>query len=109
MRLTAKKVVTMTAVACMVGMLAVGNAWAGRVAKRQVRQQSRIVHGVHKGELTKREVRGLEKEQRRIQRSKRRAWSDGQLTRKERGKLELRQDRASYRIYRAKHNDRSRN
>ncbi|RLB14961.1 MAG: hypothetical protein DRG63_07660 [Deltaproteobacteria bacterium] len=80
-------------------------ALAGRVVRRQVRQQKRIYQGVASGELTYRETRRLEREQVRIQRTKRRAWSDGQLTPRERVHLELMQDKASADIYRLKHND----
>ena len=103
-----KKVWIATAVLTMVGMLGIHSAWAGRVAKRQIRQDARIVQGVKSGELTRGETRQLAKQQHRIQRAKHRAWSDGTLTRKEKAGLELRQDKASANIYRLKHNDRDR-
>jgi len=80
-------------------------ALAGRVVRRQVRQQKRIHQGIRSGELTCRETRRLEREQIRIQRTKRRAWSDGKLTPRERLRLEIMQDKASADIYRLKHND----
>lgn len=83
-------------------------ARAGRVGKRQCRQSSRIARGVKSGQLTRGETRALACEQRRIQRTKARAWSDGRLTRRERVHLEMMQCRASRHIYRLKHNDNTR-
>jgi hypothetical protein len=87
------------------GLISVEAAMAGRVGNRQIRQQKRIHQGIHSGELTGREVRALQREQRHVQRSKRRAWSDGELTPGERIRLEHKQDRASRHIYRFKHNE----
>jgi len=80
-------------------------AMAGIVAKRQIRQQKRIYQGVRCGELSWAETRRLEREQIRVQRTKRRAWKDAELTPGERVHLERMQDRASHRIFRLKHND----
>ena len=80
-------------------------ALAGRVGKRQIHQQKRIHQGVKSGELTWGETRKLERQQVRVQRTKRRVWSDGNLTPGERVHLEKMQDRSSHRIYRLKHND----
>ncbi len=80
-------------------------ALAGRVANRQIRQQRRIHQGIRSGELTRREIRRLERDQFKIQRFKRNAWSDGRLTPRERVRLEHGQNRASRHIYRLKHND----
>lgn len=93
-------------IACLVGAFAFCDvALAGRIARRQIRQQKRIHQGIASGELTCRETRRLEREQVRIQRAKRRAWSDGRLTPRERVRLEVMQDKASADIYRLKHND----
>lgn len=81
---------------------------AGRVWNRQKHQGKRIHQGVASKELTFRETKSLAKEQRRIQKSKKQAWSDGELTKRERARLELQQDKASARIYRLKHNDQTR-
>jgi len=86
------------------GLLLTDAAFAGRVGKRQVRQQKRIYQGIASDQLSAKEVRRLQREQRRIQRSKRKARSDGELTAKERLRLERQQNRASRHIYRAKHN-----
>ncbi len=95
----------MVTVMMLTGFIFIDFAEAGRVGKRQVRQQKRIHHGVANGELTKGEAVRLEKQQIHIQRAKKRAWSDGKLTPKERIRLEKKQDRASRNIYRKKHND----
>lgn len=89
----------------MVSFVWIDAAFAGRVKNRQIKQQKRIHQGIHSGELTKGEVHKIQREQKRLQKSKRQAWSDGKLTPKERVRLEHRQDRASRHIYRAKHND----
>jgi hypothetical protein len=86
-------------------IVCVSPAMAGRVVDRQVNQQKRIHKGVHSGELTGREVWGLEKEQRHVQRLQKKAWSDGVLTPKERVRLEHQQNKANGHIYRLKHND----
>ncbi len=81
---------------------------AGRAGKRQKYQGKRIHQGVASKQLTYRETKSLAKQQRRIQQSKKQAQSDGKITKKERVRLEIQQDKASARIYRLKHNDRTR-
>jgi hypothetical protein len=80
-----------------------------KVTKRQVVQKKRIKGGVNNGELTKGEVAQLGKQQRSINRSKRRAKADGQVTRGERVVLHKRQNNASKNIARKKNNRRDRN
>ncbi len=72
----------------MISFVFIGSAMAGRVKDRQVNQQKLIHQGIHSGELSGREVRVLEKEQRQVQRTKKRAWSDGVSTTKERAHIE---------------------
>lgn len=74
------------------------------VKDRQVRQQKRIVKGVSDGELSKKEVKVLERQQRRINRSKRKAKADGKVTKAESATLHARQNRAGRKIRRAKNN-----
>ncbi len=76
--------------------------------KRQARQQRRIEQGWHSGELTRKELKRLRKNQRRIARLERRFASDGHFSRKERRAMTEALDEASSRIYRKKHNDRYR-
>jgi len=83
----------------------INSAIAAETAKRQIRQQKRIHQGIASGELTKGEVRRMERQQVKIQRAKQRAKSDGQVTVAERARLNARQDRSSARIYKMKHND----
>lgn len=80
-------------------------ALAGRIVNRQVRQRERIHQGIRSGELTRREAGCLERRQDSIQRHKKIAWSDGKLTPRERALMERNQNRASKNIYRLKHND----
>jgi hypothetical protein len=74
-----------------------------RVGKRQVQQQARIKEGVKSGELTRREVRRLEREQAKIAVDKAKAKSDGVVTPAERAKLTREQNRASRHIVKQKH------
>ncbi|MFO7965492.1 MAG: hypothetical protein R6U50_16325 [Desulfobacterales bacterium] len=104
-----KKAVALAAALAMVGSIGAQSAWAGRVAKRQARQDVRIMRGVKSGELTRCEARHLIKQQRRIHRAKRWAWSDGHLTRKEKAGLRHLQDKTGRHIYRLKHNNHHRN
>ena len=83
-------------------------AFAGRILDRQIMQQRRIHQGIKSGELTRCEIKRVERAQNRIQRQKKRDWSDGQLTTRERLRLEHEQDRAGRHIYQLKHNDRKR-
>ena len=103
------KVIAVMATMGLIGTIGIGSAWAGRIGDRQVNQHKRIARGVVSGELTRGEARVLVKEQRKIQRTKVRAWSDGRLTPRERVKIERRQDNASRRIYGLKHNAGDRN
>ncbi len=80
-----------------------------KVTKQQKNQQKRIVEGAASGELTKAEVKELERQQRAINRNKRKAKADGVVTRRERAKLNRQQKNASGNIYRKKHNKKDRN
>ena len=102
-----KQAIVMIAIV-MFGLAAVGDAFAGRAANRHVRQAERIGQGIRSGELTRPETAALKKEQWRIVKFKRHAWADGVFTPRERACVERRQNRASARIYRFKHNDFSR-
>lgn len=82
-----------------------GLAGAQNVARREWRQQERIAQGVHSGSLTPGETARLERQQRSIRREVRRDRADGHgFTRAERAHAQARQDRASARIHRLKHN-----
>jgi hypothetical protein len=79
-----------------------------RYDRRQAHQKERIKQGVRSGELTRRETGGLVRGQVRVNRMERRAEADGKVTRKERLRLERAQNKQSRRIFRKKHNRRSR-
>ena len=90
-------------------MLAGLSVWAQepgtpRADARQNAQRVRIHKGRADGELTKGETSLLNKEQRHIRRSERRAKTDGNVTVAERRKLDRKQDRANRHIQRAKNN-----
>lgn len=76
----------------------------GPYARRQHQQVERIDQGVRCGEVTRREYRHLENEQRWIRKFRRHSLADGWLSRGERQYLHRMQERASGDIYRAKHN-----
>ncbi|HKK74836.1 MAG TPA: hypothetical protein VJ953_07190 [Saprospiraceae bacterium] len=80
-----------------------------KASKRQVVQTKRIKQGVKTGELTRGEVAVLGKQQRSINRSKRSAKADGQVTRAERVQIQNRQNRANRNIKRKKNNKRAQN
>ena len=70
------------------------------------RPARRIYRGAVQGELTNRELRRLDRQQRRIDRAQWRAARDGYITREERRRIERKQDRAGRNIYRKTHNSR---
>ena len=78
-----------------------------QVTKRQVKQETRIGQGVKSGELTAGETRRLERQQKKIAVDKSKAKADGVVTPAERAKLTHEQNRASRKIYRMKHNDKT--
>jgi hypothetical protein len=79
-----------------------------RFDHRQDRQQQRIENGVSSGALTAPEALRLGREQARLTRAEARVEADGKLTPKEAVALEKRQDVASRRIFREKHDAQSR-
>lgn len=97
-----RAIILVAAVAIGVASLAAQTA-TPRVTKRQVQQQARIKEGVKSGELNRREVRRLEREQAKIAIDKAKAKSDGVVTPAERAKLKREQNRASRHIARQKH------
>lgn len=77
--------------------------------KREENQKDRIKQGVKSGELTKKETKNLAKDQAGIRAKEKKAKSDGDVTAKERAKIQKEQNEASRDIYRSKHNKRDRN
>lgn len=76
------------------------------IRQREFNQQRRIANGVRTGQLRPRQAARLERQQRSIHREARvmRARDNGRLTMHDRRVLTHRQNMASHRIYRAKHN-----
>lgn len=72
--------------------------------KRQKAQRARIVQGRIDGDLTKKEVAHLKRQQRNIQRSECMAKADGVVTRKEQQMIHNKQQHANRSIRRARHN-----
>jgi hypothetical protein len=85
-----------------------GFAQTPKITERQKNQQKRILKGVKSGELTAKEFLKLEKEQLRIQKAKKDARADGNVTNKERAKITISQLKANNHIFRAKHNKKDR-
>lgn len=79
------------------------------VSKTQVKQQKRIKQGVQSGELTRREIRTLQRQQAQVQRTKRKAKADGVVTPRERIIINNKQKRASVNIARQKNDAQDRN
>ncbi len=79
-----------------------------RMEQHLEKQHYRIRDGIDKGELTRKEARHLQKQQRFIMRLTHKFMYDGYLDRYEASKLRDVLERASRRIYHLKHNDRSR-
>ena len=77
------------------------------IHQRQRDQQARIGQGVKSGQLTGGETRQLERQQARIQATKKADKADGNMTPQERAQLTRMQNRASRDIYRDKHNART--
>lgn len=79
-----------------------------RIEQRIKNQHYRIRDGIGSGELTHREAKRLRKQQRYIMRLTYRFMHDGFLNRHEISELKNEVELAGKRIYRLKHNDRSR-
>lgn len=80
------------------------------VAQRKGAQQQRIANGVQSGQLTAGETARLEHQEAGINREEKgmRAQDNGHLTAQDRKTLHQQQNQESRRIYRAKHNARTR-
>ncbi len=78
-----------------------------RANARQGVQQGRIAEGSRSGDLSHKEARKLEMQQRHIKRTKRHAKADGVVTPAEKGMINRQQNRANRNIAREK-NDQNR-
>lgn len=81
------------------------NAVLEQIEERALRQQQRIANGVRNGDLSRREARRLEEQQRSIRQLQRRARADGVLTPAELIEIQTAQDEAGEAIRRLRNND----
>ena len=79
------------------------------INRREANQKHRIQQGVRGGELTRRETARLLAEQARIRAMERRARADGEVTARERARLQRGLNQSSRHIYRQKHDGQNRN
>jgi hypothetical protein len=79
------------------------------INEKQKTQQERIKQGIKSGELTKKETKKLEAEQKAIQKDKKLAKADGKVTPVEKKTIIKDQNKASKDIYKLKHNKRNAN
>lgn len=80
-----------------------------RADKRQKVQKHRVKQGAKSGEITKREAKSIKYSAKSANRYEKKAKSDGTVTKKERARLQHKQNKTSRKIYRTKHNGRDRN
>ena len=76
--------------------------------QREQNQAQRVRQGVQSGELTRRETARLVQGQAQLRRMENHAKSDGVMTQRERARLQQKASVESRKIYRKKHNARSR-
>ncbi len=100
-----KRLITLSAIlaACTFAVPAMAQRGGDRVDARQDRQQHRIERGFRSGDLTRQEVRRLDRGQHRIDRMQRHAREDGRVTRHERRRIHREVERQDRRIYRERH------
>ena len=94
---------TIVAIALLAGNEVNAQARTPVITHRQVHQRHRIQQGVRNGSLTRAEARHLRYREAKIRHDKRMARRDGVVTPYERRKVRNEQNRASYAIYRQKH------
>lgn len=101
----------LSAAAIALSMLVSGAALAEgtpRLDRREHNQRERIEQGVRSDALTRPEAHRLAHGQVHLRRMEARAKSDGDVTRRERARLEHAADKQSARIYRQKHDGQTR-
>jgi hypothetical protein len=103
-----KQLAVATTVILALGLAGSAGAATPRIHRHQVRQQERIAQGVRSGSLTPRETMRLERGQMRVSRELHRARRDGVVTPRERARVLREQRVQGRRIWRMKHNQRSR-
>lgn len=102
-------VMLVVSIVCVIGFSIVANAQTDRhrsrgINAREARQERRIDQGIYSGELTRNEIRRLEREQNHIDRLEDRYRTSGDgLSPRERERLERALNHSSRDIYRQKH------
>jgi hypothetical protein len=76
--------------------------------QRNINQQNRIEQGVQSGQLTNKEASQLERGQAKVDRAEARAGADGHVNAREQARIQHRENNQSQKIYREKHNKRTR-
>jgi hypothetical protein len=105
-----RKIVSFLVTAVFVlGASTVSMAGPHGINAREHREQQRINQGIRSGELTRREARRLEAGLARIRIDERYARADGNVTPRERARLERELNRESRGIFRQKHDGQDRN
>ena len=100
-----KHIVPLVSSLLLVSQLSAANG----IDERQQHQRERIANGIESGELTARETTRIVVNQAHIRATEARYKSDGHLTARERVSLHNKQNKASARIYRQKHDVQDRN
>jgi ABC-type Na+ efflux pump permease subunit len=104
-----KKILFSNLIVLLFAITATAQTTKADVDTRQQNQKARIKDGVKSGELTKAEAEKARAQQAQIRRAEAKAKSDGTVTAEERAKLDAKQDKASKRIYKNKHDAQQRN
>ena len=94
---------TVTAMTLLMTGMAYAETETPVIDQRQTNQEQRIDQGVANGQLNKREVNRLNKQQKHINKMEGRAKSDGVVTKKERARINKTQNLASRHLAREKH------
>lgn len=99
-----KKLILSLSITILMTIAVVAQQVTPKADAREVSQRARIREGRKEGDLTRAEAKALNKQQRHIRRTERRAKSDGTVTSTEKMKLQRKQNRASRNIRKSKNN-----
>lgn len=99
-----KKIILTLSITMLTGIVVVAQQGVPKAGIREASQRARIQEGRKEGDLTSTEAKALNKQQRHIRRTERRAKSDGTVTSTEKMKLQRKQNRASRNIGKSKNN-----
>jgi hypothetical protein len=76
--------------------------------QRNVNQQNRIEQGVQSGAVTNKEASNMERGQSRVDRKEAKAGANGHVSAGEQARIQKAENKQSNKIYREKHNNRTR-